>query len=267
MPPSSTRSISLSTRSSAYASTTAAGSMRRWRAIGRRSRWTRSTCRRCSGRRGRTGSLGRPADALPVMERAIAHWGRAPALLGELGTVLAVLGRRDEAHAIIGELSGIERAALRGGVLPVGDLRRVGDGARVPPRVRANGGGAIGDHRVPRRSGVRLAPGMGMVPGSAEAGRRGVIRGSCCCEVTARPSDLHCSSRSGGATVRQPATGRSVQLNKRARNARSVRCRPRHRRRSSDPAMAAAREPDCPVPGTRRRGRRWLGARSPCRRA
>jgi len=48
--------------------------------------------------------IGRPADALPVIERAIAHWGRAPALLGELGAVLAVLGRREEALVLIDEL-------------------------------------------------------------------------------------------------------------------------------------------------------------------
>ena len=53
-------------------------------------------------------ALGRPADALPVIEQAIAQWGRAPALLGELGTVLAVLGRRADAHAIVGELNGMK---------------------------------------------------------------------------------------------------------------------------------------------------------------
>jgi tetratricopeptide (TPR) repeat protein len=53
-------------------------------------------------------ALGRPADALPTIERAIAHWGRAPALLGELGCLLALLGRRVEAHAILDALKGLK---------------------------------------------------------------------------------------------------------------------------------------------------------------
>jgi serine/threonine-protein kinase len=53
-------------------------------------------------------ALGRPADALPAIEQAIAHWGRVPGLLSELGTVLAVLGRPAEAEAIVGELRGME---------------------------------------------------------------------------------------------------------------------------------------------------------------
>jgi eukaryotic-like serine/threonine-protein kinase len=51
--------------------------------------------------------VGRPAEALSAIERAIAQWGRGPALLGELGAVLAVLGRRAEAEAILGELNGM----------------------------------------------------------------------------------------------------------------------------------------------------------------
>jgi tetratricopeptide (TPR) repeat protein len=50
-------------------------------------------------------ALGRPADALTAIEQAIGYWGRAPALLGELGTVLALLGRGDEARSILGELN------------------------------------------------------------------------------------------------------------------------------------------------------------------
>ena len=52
-------------------------------------------------------ALRRPADALPLVERALAQWGRAPALLGELGTVLALLGRQDEARAVLAELGGM----------------------------------------------------------------------------------------------------------------------------------------------------------------
>ena len=51
--------------------------------------------------------LGRPADALPLVERALEQWGRMPVLLGELGVVRAFLGRRDEARAVLAELGGI----------------------------------------------------------------------------------------------------------------------------------------------------------------
>jgi len=52
-------------------------------------------------------ALGRPAEALPLVERALARWGRMPVLLGELGTVLALLGRPDEAREVLGELGGM----------------------------------------------------------------------------------------------------------------------------------------------------------------
>jgi eukaryotic-like serine/threonine-protein kinase len=52
-------------------------------------------------------ALGRPADALPLVERALAQWGRMPVLLGELGVVLAFLGRREEARRILAELGGM----------------------------------------------------------------------------------------------------------------------------------------------------------------
>jgi len=52
-------------------------------------------------------ALRRPADALPLVERALAQWGRTPALLGELGTVLPPLGRQDEARAVLAELGGM----------------------------------------------------------------------------------------------------------------------------------------------------------------
>ena len=51
-------------------------------------------------------AMGRPEDARPAIERAIARVGRSPALLGELGAVLARLGLRAEALAILGELKG-----------------------------------------------------------------------------------------------------------------------------------------------------------------
>jgi TolB-like protein/tetratricopeptide (TPR) repeat protein len=60
-------------------------------------------------------ALGRPAEALPAIEQAIAHWGRAPALLGELGTVLPLVSRQDEARAILGELNSMKE---RGFVSP-----------------------------------------------------------------------------------------------------------------------------------------------------
>ena len=48
--------------------TSAAGSTRRWPATGRHSRWTRSTCGRCSGRRGRTGPWA--VRSTPASDRA-----------------------------------------------------------------------------------------------------------------------------------------------------------------------------------------------------